>query len=282
MKLKIVLFNIFYFLFSNLMFANLNVVKDLNTLNRNDIYRSISLTYDKVLIKNNLDSGKYKNARLIKSELVRINEGLYTKMSYDVEVVYSFTNAKIIRSIIYTVYRPILSDEKNLIVADIENYSNNVKIVSENNDVKFESFELIEELDKNKFEGHFLLDIVGENQLSEKENFVKVEETLEYLPYLEFDKEGYAYIKGSKVRFTAENSNNIMITYFPKENISLVEIIDFDNGRYISKQTWGKKGKIKIEDISSGDEEIIKNNGVEIVKLIYKNKKFQSYEILNK
>ena len=101
------------------------------------------------------------------------------------------------------------------------------------------------------------------NKTIENED-IKSEEELKYFPYIEFDDMGYAYIKGTKEKLTSEM--NPIIIYDPIENVSIVEYVDFINGRFISRVTKIKNGKnLNLEDLAT-------KNGSEYIKHLISDK----------
>lgn len=281
---SIIVFLFFYFnIFAENMVQDdeMYFVKNEITLKEADVYRTISPMLDVAVIKEEIKFGNYKYAKLINAEMVKINGNVYVAMKYDVDVQYVYKNAKIMRSVHYDIYHPVLVNKDNYVLALADKYLQHLLIYSEEQiNRKFDTYEVIKKLDINNFKGHFLLDNIASinNIKSNVEDVKNIEETLEVLPYIQLDENGYAYFYKTNIRVNSQS--NIILSYYPDDDITVIELVDFENGRFISHGMSTRKGNIKIEQISEDKEIVIKNANQEVAKIKYKDKRLEGYEIL--
>ena len=252
-----------------MLFANPMYVKNENIINDKYASSSFNEDLDKFIINSKNAGGKYLDSKLKRASLIKIDDVVHVKADYDVSVQYVYKNAKMIAVKKISLLHPIIIDDNKFILPNIKEYLEFTRIIPESEDYDFIKIRDIDTTRKLDDEVLFKFGKTVEQALKEfnktiENEDIKSEEELKYFPYIEFDDMGYAYIKGTKEKLTSEM--NPIIIYDPIENVSIVEYVDFINGRFISRVTKIKNGKnLNLEDLAT-------KNGSEYIKHLISDK----------
>lgn len=254
-------------LFSFISFSNITNVSDANSISDEYAISSFNKNMDKFIIKSKTVFGEYLDAKLIDLSLVDIKNIIYVKASYDVSIRYNYVNAKIIRSKKIDLLHPIFTNEGEFALPSVKEYLDVTNISDDNNPIKYKEIKKItvdKGLDNELLQSFNKIVNKALEKLNNTINKEKIEpsEILKYFPYIQFDNEGYAYIKGTNEKLTSEQ--NPLIIYDPIDNVSIVEYVDFIDGRFIPNISKIKNDKdLKLEDLAT-------KNGSEFIKHIEK------------